>query len=421
MSDQPGELAQRILQACQRGESPPVAPFQQLLDQACSEEISIAGPASVALFRNLVEPLSDAFEPAYCDTYAALFCQAISYALGGFQEADLLDRYARIRGLRRFGGDPGRIEDVLVLSRVTLGADVAVTSVMLDAAKRRFPKARIHFVGSLKAYELFAGDERIGHVRLPYTRGGTLKQRLEAGLLLGETLRRMGGIVIDPDSRLTQLGLLPVCEEEKYFFFESRSYGGSTREPIGRLAQRWVAQIFDVADARSFIAPGCAPLHPGNDWVCVSLGVGENPAKRIPDPFEEELLRLLLDQGANVLIDQGEGGEESERVQRAIRRLGAPSSRVKTCLGAFAPFAASIAGGRLYAGYDSSGQHVAAASGVPLLTVFAGFVTPRMFDRWHPFGPGPMEVIRVENPDPRLVLEQTAEAIGRLSRASSPS
>jgi hypothetical protein len=29
---------------------------------------------------------------------------------------------------------------VFVLSRVTLGADVAVTSVLLDAAKRRFPK-----------------------------------------------------------------------------------------------------------------------------------------------------------------------------------------------------------------------------------------------------------------------------------------
>ena len=29
---------------------------------------------------------------------------------------------------------------VIVLSRVTLGADVAVTSVLLDAAKQRFPE-----------------------------------------------------------------------------------------------------------------------------------------------------------------------------------------------------------------------------------------------------------------------------------------
>ena len=35
---------------------------------------------------------------------------------------------------------PNRLERVYVLSRVTLGADVAVTSVMLDAAKRRYPR-----------------------------------------------------------------------------------------------------------------------------------------------------------------------------------------------------------------------------------------------------------------------------------------
>ncbi len=36
-------------------------------------------------------------------------------------------------------------------------------------------------------------------------------------------------LVIDPDSRLTQLGLLPVCPEERYRLFESRAYGGGYR------------------------------------------------------------------------------------------------------------------------------------------------------------------------------------------------
>ena len=58
---------------------------------------------------------------------------------------------------------------IFVLSRVTLGADVAVTSVLLDAAKRRFPHAEIVFVGPRKNYELFAADPRIHHAagRLP--------------------------------------------------------------------------------------------------------------------------------------------------------------------------------------------------------------------------------------------------------------
>ena len=35
-------------------------------------------------------------------------------------------------------------------------------------------------------------------------------------------------IVVDPDSRLTQLGLVPVCADERYYFFESRTFGHRT-------------------------------------------------------------------------------------------------------------------------------------------------------------------------------------------------
>ena len=51
-------------------------------------------------------------------------------------------------------------------------------------------------------------------------------------------------------------------------------------------------------------------------------------------------------------------------------------------------------------GYDSAGQHVAAACGVPLISIFAGFPVPRMFDRWRPKG----HVLRVDNRDVDDVL-----------------
>ena len=38
---------------------------------------------------------------------------------------------------------------------------MAVTSVMLAAAKRRFPHAELIFVGPRKNYELLAGDPRV--------------------------------------------------------------------------------------------------------------------------------------------------------------------------------------------------------------------------------------------------------------------
>ena len=98
---------------------------------------------------------------------------------------------------------------------MTLGADVAVTSVMLDAAKRRYPDAEVVFVGPHKSYELFEADPRIKHLPTPYARSGALRDRLQASA----SLWLEDGIVIDPDSRLSQLGLLSVCAEHNYFHF----------------------------------------------------------------------------------------------------------------------------------------------------------------------------------------------------------
>ncbi|MBK5293662.1 MAG: hypothetical protein JJE04_18540 [Acidobacteriia bacterium] len=412
MTHQPSELASQILFACQRHQPVPSEPLRQLLSLANHIDPVIATAASIVLFRDLVEPLSDSFEPDLCLAYAGIFSSAIESALPDLPAAHLLQRYQSIRAMRPCR--ESKVSDVIVLSRVTLGADVAVTSLMLDAAKKRFPSARIHFAGSAKAYELFNADPRILHLRLPYARGGALADRLSAGLELRDLLQNTEGIVIDPDSRLTQLGLLPVCGLDRYFFFESRSYGADGPDPIGKLAQDWIRETFSVDDAKAFIAPAAKPLFPGHDLATLSLGVGDNPAKRIPDPFEQDLLRHLVRLGLNVFIDQGTGGEEADRVQRAIQSAGARPGQIQTWRGAFAPFAATIAASRLYVGYDSAGQHVAATCGTPLVTLFAGFVSPRMFHRWSPRGPGPMEVIRVENPDPAPVLDQAKARIAKL-------
>ena len=109
------------------------------LPRALSEE-----PCGRALFGILAEGLADRFEPALCDAYARLFSQAIAFARPDVDAGALVARYERVRRPRPILGKPRR---VFVLSRVTLGADVAVTSVLLAAAKRRFPHAEIVFVG----------------------------------------------------------------------------------------------------------------------------------------------------------------------------------------------------------------------------------------------------------------------------------
>jgi hypothetical protein len=53
---------------------------------------------------------------------------------------------------------------------------------------------------------------------------------------------------------------------------------------------------------------------------------------------------------------------------------------------------------------------VAAACGVPLVSIFAGFPTPRMFQRWRPSG-SRVTVIRVDHPDPAGILARVADAL----------
>jgi ADP-heptose:LPS heptosyltransferase len=56
-------------------------------------------------------------------------------------------------------------------------------------------------------------------------------------------------------------------------------------------------------------------------------------------------------------------------------------------------FAALIAASDVYIGYDSGGQHIAAALGVPVIDIFADDSIPSVTTRWTPTGPAPVHVI----------------------------
>ena len=148
----------------------------------------------------------------------------------------------------------------------------------------------------------------------------------------------------------------------------------------------------------------------------VSFGIGENPGKRVPDPFEEQVLRYLVEFGWQVLLDTGApGSEEDGRVRVAVARLGDAGKGIALHEGSFASFAAFIASSQLYVGYDSAGQHAAAAVDVPLVSVFGGFPCERMLARWSPDGPGPKRVIAVRDQSVEELLRLTREAIAEVA------
>ncbi|MBI3652806.1 MAG: hypothetical protein HY231_17420 [Acidobacteria bacterium] len=166
--------------------------------------------------------------------------------------------------------------------------------------------------------------------------------------------------------------------------------------------------------------------------VAINFGVGENPAKRVSDDFENQLVCRLLAAGARIIFDRGFGQAESQRadaVLEAARRAGYQSRKINIVeidearldgwlnqetdaattnqsgardadvvvwQGRIGLLAALIGESNLYIGYDSAGQHLAAALGTPCIDVFAGFSAPRMLQRWRPSGEATTRVIAVD-------------------------
>ncbi|HSF33313.1 MAG TPA: glycosyltransferase family 9 protein [Candidatus Tectomicrobia bacterium] len=418
------------------------------LDDPALSQIGVHG-----LFPLLVERLGDAFTPEACALYNRLFAQVIQHcrrqpngvaidrqlqAFGLGTEADLLLRAAHVRTLRRFDKEQIRsVKKAFVLSRVTLGADVAVTSVVLAALRKVFPTAEIKLLAHAKTLQLFAGDPRVHLRAIEYPRGGALAVRLTSWQRAVEAIQQdtkglhpTEYVIVDPDSRLTQLGLLPlVADERPYFFFESRSYCVAGLVKLSALTAHWLQQVFGMAEP---VYPYCTPSQldvaiaqrsvdilktsAKGPIVSVNLGVGANPAKRLPDLFEFRLIARLLSEGATVILDKGGDAEEVARVERLVATLGnegfrtlaldegpeavplpaeVSSTRLLTWQGGIGRFAAFIAASTAYIGYDSAGQHIAAALGVPTIDIFTGFTSPRMPERWAPQGSGPVHMVVV--------------------------
>ncbi len=154
--------------------------------------------------------------------------------------------------------------------------------------------------------------------------------------------------------------------------------------------------------------------HGAGPIISINLGVGVNSAKRLPDPFEFRLLERLLAAGASIILDKGGDPEEVGRIETLVTRLGGqgfralalderhdmmwlPAAvsgiRLLTWQGGIGRFAALIGESIAYIGYDSAGQHIAAALGVPTIDIFTGFSSPRMPERWSPHGRGSVHVL----------------------------
>jgi ADP-heptose:LPS heptosyltransferase len=404
--------------------------------------------ASSALFEIVIEKLCDDFEDLPVEAYCRVMCQVISYCrtvpagraldqqltnFGITSSSQLYERAMEIHSRQhRYDGReaPGKI---ILLSRVTIGADVAILSVMVQHLRRRFPKAQIVVVGSYKLAGLFGGNPDLGIRELSYARSGGLFERFASWHATLEILREeaAGGrrdvLVIDPDSRITQLGVLPLMHGDSYLFFNTRHQMlTSTGRCMAEWANDWVKTVFGEEDfcypalwtpddLRNEAAKRVETLRAAGARrvITMNLGVGQNPRKRVGLEFEKRLLRTLVAiPGTVIVLDSGFGAEEVERVKSLaadVRQCGyaanetsfaemdaaSVSHGVITVACTIGQMAALIARSDEYIGYDSACQHIAAAARIPTLTIFAGSNNKNFVRRWSACGDIDCRIVHV--------------------------
>ena len=458
------QTAAALFDECRQNLAPSRAAVTLLCEIAALPDQNLATAGVQALFPELIERLNDSFALAAGEQYDRIFAhviefhrqlpagQALDNALKQFgltDETALLTRKARLRTPRRPApAEFSQVKKVLLPSRVTLGADIAVTSPLIAKMRDALPEAEFVWLGSAKLRELFGGEDRVRVREIRYERGGTVLSRLLSWLdvraLVNDELTGFAPEecwVIDADSRLTQLGLLPlVAEDRNYFFFESRSFRAPEATHLGQLAVRWLDELLGEdgeffpfvalpAPEQDFghtVAAKLRRKRPSSYLIALSLGVGGNAQKRVSDKFESELLQHFS-QEAILILDKGASHAEREQINRLVAELrqtgktiielnqenadqwlqqDSLQADVLTWEGGIGAFASLIAASDEYVGYDSAGQHIAAALGVPTLTVFVNANTPTFAERWRPYGSGRREVVLV--PAETAAAEQDA-------------
>ncbi|MBU0485970.1 MAG: hypothetical protein KKB30_15815 [Proteobacteria bacterium] len=412
-----------------------------LCRMAGSDNPRISTAAVSTIYKKVIEVLCDDFTPSGAELCATILIKLICFVrknksgkpiatllarLGYHDQEDLLKRYLQLCDKPPLDpAGPRKVKKIFILSRVTVGADVAITGIILQRLAACFPKALFVMIGPHHLPEIFSGMAEIKFINLECLRQGHLVDRLQYWPhlydLIAEESKELAAdevLLFDPDSRLSQLGLLPLLRVDQTFLFNSRSMRPeNNRSSLTALTNIWLNRI--LAENK-FVLPKvsyakhhremawtfCQKLRQNgcNRLITINLGVGDNLHKRIPDPFEQKILTALLaEKNTIILLDMGVSSEEKTRVENLINLLknlsidtdfvnekNFASQNIDFAHGIIAlqdsigGFGAMINSSDCFFGYDSCCQHLANANQIPSVIMFTGHPNLRFIERWSP-------------------------------------
>ncbi len=456
-----------------------VETLPMLIGQACdfiaeetNSSIDLRQQAAIrVLFADLIEAWNDSFSMSGRNAYAAIFGRIVWTAASLNEDLqkglaqfnihsvdDLVARHQRIRSTKHFT-PPADCDKIVVLSRVTIGADILLTSVLVKRLQQRYPNAHITIIGDKKLHGLFGSLKQVSIQSLSYARRGTLNTRLLSWLDLTAAISAIDPqFVIAPDSRLDQLGMLPVCDEQKYLLWENLQISKKA-ESLSVLLDEWTCEQFGL-DAEPEIFPELA-FSPETQsiadhmrgvlldrpFIAVKLDYGGNQAKAVEREWEIEILRCMIDRGWRILIDRGFGDEELKNSDAIMRGIGFTAFDISendeangTLLknlkaqdiedhsiirfyGSIAAWAACTKSCQLAFSYDSVGHHLAAALGIPLVIAFTGYADKDFPTAWQPRGPGEVNMVCIPENQKKnrsyltKILDHIAKLTTRIQKA----
>lgn len=224
------QLARAVMEA-----SPSSGAFlrcaRALATRAFSRNRQEAAEASRALVSEVVEPLADRFSEEACEIHPAFMAEVvhargspISNDLAGLgypTPQHLVERYGKLRNPEMDARlNNSEVELVVLLSRADLKGDIAVTGPILRGVASAFRGADIELLGPKGNCYLIGPPRRVERRVVSFTKASPLANQLRAWKrarakveesILGFQPDQC--MVVDPDSWITQHGVLPIAEE----------------------------------------------------------------------------------------------------------------------------------------------------------------------------------------------------------------
>ena len=221
------EAARSFMRCWQQGGRPDLNIIDRLGRQALSPEPAEAAPATRALYSVIIEGLCDDFSSAgveLCNLVLLRLLEVVRKTAPGRQTdrllqslnlgepQQLLERYQRLnRRSAPLNTVAGKVKKIIILSRVTVGADVEITSVMARRLLNYFVRAKLVIIGPRHISEIFYNLDRVSYLSFNYVRQGSLAERLTFWPALYDLVQEQGRglaadeiLLFDPDSRLSQ-------------------------------------------------------------------------------------------------------------------------------------------------------------------------------------------------------------------------